>query len=64
MSNYSFNMDRESVTFVINDLMARRRNLNDWERKFITDIHQHYIVENKFMSDKQYETLSKLWEKY
>jgi len=61
---YSFHMDRESVVLVINTLFDNKRKMNDWEQGFITSIKQHYITENKFMSDKQYETLSRLWEKY
>ena len=61
--SYSFHMDRKSVEFVIRSL-ERNPRLNDWEKKFITSVCNHYIVENKFMSDKQYETLSTIWEKY
>ena len=63
VSNYSFNMDRRSVELVINTLSEQTRNLDDYENKFIANMKQHYIVENKFMSDGQYEFLSKLWEK-
>ena len=56
-------MDRRSVELVINTLSEQTRNLDDYENKFIANMKQHYIVENKFMSDGQYEFLSKLWEK-
>ena len=61
---YSFKMNRESVELVVNTLSDNKHKMNDWEQKFITSIKQHYITENKFMSDKQYEILSRLWEKY
>ena len=61
---YSFHMNRESVEHVISTLSDNKRKMNDWEQKFITDIKQHYITKNRFMSDKQYESLSRLWEKY
>jgi len=57
-------MDRKSVVLVISTLFDARSKMNDWEQKFITNIKQHYIVENKWMSDKQYESLSTIWEKY
>lgn len=63
MSKYSFKMDNSSVTFVINQL-CKNPNLTTWEKSFMQSIKQHYIVENKFMSDKQYGVLSELWEKY
>lgn len=62
-SKYSFHMDRKSVTFVIKELM-NNPNLNDWEKGFIQNINEHYIVHNCYMSNKQYEMLSKMWEKY
>ena len=61
---YSFKMDRGSVELVINTLSDNKRKMNGWEQKFITDIKRHYITKNRFMSDKQYESLSRLWEKY
>ena len=64
MPSYSFELTRESVTYVINNLSGQTRNLNDYENKFVADMKQHYIVENKWMSEGQYEFLSKLWEKY
>jgi len=63
MTDYSFKTDKKSVTFVINQLCSNP-NLNGWESAFVISIEKHYIAENKFMSDKQYEILSKLWEKY
>lgn len=63
MSNYSFHQDRNSMTFVIHELSSNL-NLSDWEKKFIKSLKQHYVVENKFLSDKQTQKLSDLWEKY
>ena len=59
----SFNQDSKSISFVINSLESNH-NLNAWESDFIKSIKQHYITENKFLSDKQLDKLSDLWEKY
>lgn len=59
----SFKQDRASTITVI-DMLERNPNLNDWEKGFVNNIRQHVITENKFLSTKQEETLSKLWEKY
>ena len=61
---YSFKTDRKSVEFVILRLFGNQHKMTDWEKKFITSVKVHYIDENKFMSDKQYECLSRMWEKY
>ena len=63
MSKYSFELNGKSVRIVINSL-CDNPNLNNWEKGFIKNIKQHYITENKFMSDGQYEKLSQLWKKY
>lgn len=63
MSNYSFHQDRNSMTFVIHEL-SHNSKLSDWEKKFITSIKEHYVTEGKFLSNKQTQKLSDLWEKY
>jgi len=61
---YSFKTDRASVEFVINNLSDQKRNLNEWENNYIISIKRHYITEHKSLSERQYEVLSKIWEKY
>jgi len=60
----SFKNDNKSIKIVINDLLSHRLFLTEWELKFMTSIEQHYVTENKFLSDKQLQKLSDLWEKY
>jgi len=59
---YSFNQDRKSITFVINEL-SHNTNLSEWEKGFIKNIKEHF-ESGKFLSDKQLQKLSDLWEKY
>ncbi len=59
----SFNTDRKSVKFVLSELSSNP-NLSNWEKDFIKSIKLHYLIDNKFLSDKQYQKLSDLWDKY
>jgi len=62
MTGYSFNQDRNSITFVIHEL-SHNPQLSDWEDGFIKSIKEHF-ASGKFLSDKQLQKLSDLWEKY
>lgn len=62
MTDYSFKSDYKSITFVINEL-SHNPALNDWEDKFIESIKE-YSNRGGFLSDKQLQKLSDLWEKY
>lgn len=59
----SFNQDRKSINFVITQL-CDNHNLSAWEHDFISSIKKQFIDEGKFLSKKQEEKLSDLWEKY
>lgn len=59
---YSFVDDPESIGFVLNRL-SDNRNLNDWEKSFIKNIKDYYD-RGGFLSAKQKDKLSDLWEKY
>lgn len=59
--DYSFKNDRDSIDFVIEQL-SHNPKLNDWEKKFIKDIQEYH--QHGWLSDKQLEKLSDLWEKY
>ncbi len=62
MSKYSFKNDRQSIKHVI-DRLLDNRNLSNWEEGFIGSIKKYYD-DGGFLSDKQLQTLSNLWEKY
>ena len=62
MADYSFNDDYESINFVINEL-SHNPNLSDWEQRFIHNI-KTYSDGGGFLSEKQLQKLSDLWEKY
>jgi hypothetical protein len=63
MTEYSFNNDSKSIDFVINEL-SHNPALSDWEDNFIKDIKEYCINKHGFLSDKQLQKLSDLWEKY
>lgn len=62
MTNYSFKNDTQSITHVINRL-SHNHNLSDWEKQFVNNIKE-YTINGGFLSIKQLEKLSDLWEKY
>ena len=62
MTEYSFNNDLKSIDFVINEL-SHNPKLSDWEKGFIKSIKE-YSDNGGFLSDKQIQKLSDLWEKY
>jgi len=62
MKQYSFKNDYDSITFVIDNL-AKNFHLSDWEQRFIHNI-KVYNDRGGFLSDKQLQKLSDLWEKY
>ena len=62
MKQYSFKNDYDSITYVIDNL-AKNFNLSDWEQRFIHNI-KVYNDGGGFLSEKQLQKLSDLWEKY
>lgn len=59
---YSFKNDIPSINFVINEL-SHNTNLSEWENNFIKSIKE-YSDGGGFLSEKQLNKLSDLWEKY
>jgi hypothetical protein len=59
---YSFVDDRDGKQYVI-DRLAENSHLSEWEKKFIKNIKE-YFDGGGFLSDKQKQKLSDLWEKY
>ena len=59
----SFNQDRKSINFVI-DQLCSNHNLSAWESDFVKSVRKHFTEEGKFLSKKQENKLSDLWEKY
>ena len=59
----SFNQDRRSIKFILSEL-SNNPNLSEWEKGFIKSIKVHYLIDNKYLSKKQEQKLSDLWEKY
>jgi len=59
----SFHQDRKSINFVI-DQLCNNHNLSAWESDFVKSIKIHFTDEGKFLSKKQENKLSDLWEKY
>lgn len=62
MTEYSFKEDQKSITFVINQL-SHNPKLSGWEKGFINDIKDYY-ERGGFLSDRQTQLLSDMWEKY
>lgn len=62
MADYSFNNNRESINTVITRL-SENSNLSDWEKGFIASIKEYYDG-GGFLSGKQLQYLSDLWERY
>jgi len=62
MTDYSFNSDLKSIDFVMNEL-SHNPKLSDWEKGFIKDIKK-YSDNGGFLSERQLNKLSDLWEKY
>jgi len=62
MSEYSFNNDDESISFVLTNL-GKNPNLNDWEVNFIADITEQYHDSGNLF-EGQLVALSNIWEKY
>jgi hypothetical protein len=46
---------------MLDDCNKRYHKLNEWESKFIDSLLD--IKDLSYISDKQYETLEKIWEK-
>jgi hypothetical protein len=44
------------------DLAMDRPKLNDWERKFVISVEDQWR-RNRSLSDKQKETLGKIWDR-
>ncbi len=67
MTDYSFKDDIESINYVIGRL-SHNPNLSDWEKGFIKSIKEYTDPQKAggsgFLSDKQLQILSDLWEKY
>lgn len=62
IDTYSFHDNRQSISAVLKSL-STDRNLSEWEKKFIADIKEYHDA-GGFLSDKQTQKLSDLWEKY
>lgn len=62
MTEYSFKDDRRSISTVLISL-SKNRHLSSWEKQFVKDIKE-YHDDGGFLSDKQLQKLSDLWEKY
>lgn len=62
MSDYSFNDDDESISFVLTSL-GKNPNLNDWEKGFIADISEQYFDTGNLF-EGQLVALSNIWENY
>jgi len=62
VAEYSFNNNRESIAYVI-DSLSDNSHLSEWEKRFIKSIKEYYD-DGGFLSDKQSQKLSDLWEKY
>ena len=62
MKQYSFKDNYESINFVIKEL-SQNPNLSDWEQRFIHNI-KVYNDGGGFLSDKQLQKLSDIWEKH
>jgi len=60
--SYSFHNNIESIKFVLDDL-SKNRHLSDWEKGFIKNVKE-YNDDGGFLSEKQLQKLSELWEKY
>lgn len=60
--SYSFVDDAESIEFVLERLSTNNK-LNDWEKSFIKNVKDYYD-RGGFLSEKQKDKLSDLWEKY
>ena len=62
---YSFKNDKESLNFVISELIRMKVKLNDWEKTFINQIkYKIDTYENFKPSSKQLKCISIMWEKY
>lgn len=57
-------IDTEEVALLINDCLQVNRvgKMNRWEHDFMLSIHQQLEVNNS-LTDKQIETLEKIWER-
>ncbi len=62
MSKLSYIENLEIEKYVI-DQLSQNRNLNNWEKGFIKNIKE-YTSDSGFLSDKQKNILSDIWEKY
>ena len=62
MTKLSYLDDPESEKFVIDQLLTNW-NLSTWEQNFVKSVKE-YSDNGGFLSDKQKQKLSDLWEKY
>jgi len=62
IKSYSYLDIPETETYVIEQL-SQNTNLNEWEHNFIQSI-KDYTDKGGFLSDRQKQKLSDLWEKY
>jgi len=62
MKTYSFENTLDNQKFVI-DRLSHNIHLSEWEKNFIKSIKE-YTDNAGFLSDKQLQKLSDLWEKY
>ena len=54
--------DQEEIIAMINDCAEREGKLTDWEREFISSIHDQ-IDNGRKLSDRQIEILDEAWER-
>ena len=62
MKTYSFENTLDNQKFVI-DRLSHNGHLSQWEKDFIKSIKE-YTDNAGFLSEKQLQKLSDLWEKY
>lgn len=49
---------------ILENIMTRSDELNDWEVNFIASIHDWLILQDKPLTDRQKETVIKINRKY
>lgn len=55
-------MSMEEHQTMVDDCMKRDSRLDEWEHAFIDSIY-HRLGDGKSLTDKQAETLDRIWEK-
>lgn len=55
--------EHTDVEAMIGDCETRESRLSAWERSFIESINAQWFEYRRPLTDKQYQTLSKIWDR-